>query len=55
MLESGGMIEGETRGWTLGSTETRRLRGKEGEVDYRYMPDPDLGTVVIGSVSRLQV
>ncbi|KAK4124431.1 hypothetical protein N657DRAFT_572261 [Parathielavia appendiculata] len=48
VLETGGMVEGETRGWSLGSTETRRLRGKEGEVDYRYMPDPDLGPVVIG-------
>ncbi|KAH8687324.1 glutamyl-tRNA amidotransferase-like protein subunit B [Tricladium varicosporioides] len=48
VLESGGVIEGETRGWTIGSTETRRLRGKEGEVDYRYMPDPDLAPVVIG-------
>ncbi|KAL2072011.1 hypothetical protein VTL71DRAFT_11354 [Oculimacula yallundae] len=48
VLESGGVIEGETRGWTIGSTETKRLRGKEGEVDYRYMPDPDLGPVVIG-------
>jgi len=47
VLEAGGKIEGETRGWSLGSTETRRLRGKEGEVDYRYMPDPDLGPVVI--------
>ncbi|KAL2151412.1 hypothetical protein VTH82DRAFT_6510 [Thermothelomyces myriococcoides] len=48
ILEAGGQVEGETRGWSLGSTETRRLRGKEGEVDYRYMPDPDLGPVVIG-------
>ncbi|KAL1873596.1 hypothetical protein VTK73DRAFT_838 [Phialemonium thermophilum] len=48
LLEKGGTVEGETRGWSLGSTETRRLRGKEGEVDYRYMPDPDLGPVVIG-------
>ncbi|KAK3062469.1 hypothetical protein LTS18_003996, partial [Coniosporium uncinatum] len=48
VLEAGGVIEGETRGWTLGSTETRRLRGKEGEIDYRYMPDPDLGTVIVG-------
>ncbi|EKD17691.1 uncharacterized protein L3040_003572 [Drepanopeziza brunnea f. sp. 'multigermtubi'] len=48
VLEHGGVIEGETRGWTIGSTETKRLRGKEGEVDYRYMPDPDLGPVVIG-------
>ncbi|KAH8904710.1 hypothetical protein BR93DRAFT_1000598 [Coniochaeta sp. PMI_546] len=48
LLEQGGAVEGETRGWSLGSTETRRLRGKEGEVDYRYMPDPDLGPLVIG-------
>ncbi|KAH9905621.1 aspartyl/glutamyl-tRNA amidotransferase subunit B [Xylariomycetidae sp. FL2044] len=47
LLESGGTVEGETRGWSIGSTETRRLRGKEGEVDYRYMPDPDLAPVVI--------
>lgn len=48
VLEQGGVIEGETRGWTIGSTETRKLRGKEGEVDYRYMPEPDLPSVVIG-------
>jgi aspartyl-tRNA(Asn)/glutamyl-tRNA(Gln) amidotransferase subunit B len=48
VLEAGGKIEGETRGWAIGSTGTKRLRGKEGEVDYRYMPDPDLGPVVIG-------
>ncbi|KAI1763221.1 aspartyl/glutamyl-tRNA amidotransferase subunit B [Hypoxylon sp. FL1150] len=48
VLESGGTVESETRGWSIGSTETRRLRGKEGEVDYRYMPDPDLAPVVIG-------
>ncbi|KAM7203200.1 Glutamyl-tRNA amidotransferase subunit B, mitochondrial [Naviculisporaceae sp. PSN 640] len=47
VLEEGGKVLGETRGWSLGSTETRRLRGKEGEVDYRYMPDPDLGPVVV--------
>ncbi len=50
ILESGGNIDGETRGWALGSTETTRLRGKEGEVDYRYMPDPDLAPVIIGQV-----
>ncbi|RYP08296.1 hypothetical protein DL765_008838 [Monosporascus sp. GIB2] len=56
VLEAGGVIEGETRGWSIGSTETRRLRGKEGEVDYRYMPDPDLAPVVIGDdlVSHLR-
>lgn len=49
VLEVGGVIEGETRGWTVGATETTRLRGKEGEVDYRYMPDADLPPLVIGS------
>ncbi|THZ82690.1 hypothetical protein D6C84_05560 [Aureobasidium pullulans] len=49
VLEGGGVIEGETRGWTIGSTETTRLRSKEGEVDYRYMPDPDLPPVLISS------
>ncbi|KAL5339188.1 GatB/GatE catalytic domain-containing protein [Aspergillus crustosus] len=55
VLESGGVIEGETRGWTIGSTDTRRLRGKEGEVDYRYMPDPDIPPLYIGQdlVSKL--
>ncbi|KAL2694286.1 hypothetical protein Neosp_000861 [[Neocosmospora] mangrovei] len=47
-LEAGRAIPSETRGWTLGSNETRRLRGKEGEVDYRYMPDPDIAPLVIG-------
>jgi aspartyl-tRNA(Asn)/glutamyl-tRNA(Gln) amidotransferase subunit B len=49
VLESGGVIEGETRGWSLGATETTRLRGKEGEVDYRYMPDADLPPLLISA------
>ncbi|KAG9838367.1 hypothetical protein KCU98_g10184, partial [Aureobasidium melanogenum] len=49
VLEAGGVIEGETRGWSIGSTETSRLRSKEGEVDYRYMPDPDLPPVLISN------
>ncbi|KAF1737382.1 Glutamyl-tRNA(Gln) amidotransferase subunit B, mitochondrial [Beauveria bassiana] len=55
-LEAGGTIAGETRGWAVGSTETRRLRGKEGEVDYRYMPDPDIEPLIIGNdlVQHLQ-
>jgi aspartyl-tRNA(Asn)/glutamyl-tRNA(Gln) amidotransferase subunit B len=53
LLESGGVVEGETRGWTVGSKSTRRLRGKEGEIDYRYMPDPDIAPVVVGKVRNL--
>ena len=51
VLDAGGSVEGETRGWTLGSTETKKLRGKEGEVDYRYMPHPDIAPLIIGRVS----
>ncbi|KEF62621.1 aspartyl-tRNA(Asn)/glutamyl-tRNA (Gln) amidotransferase subunit B [Exophiala aquamarina CBS 119918] len=48
VLESGGSIQAETRGWSATNPrETRRLRGKEGEVDYRYMPDPDLPPLYI--------
>ena len=50
ILQQGGTVEGETRGWTLGGTETHKLRDKEGEVDYRYMPDPDLGPLIIPNV-----
>ena len=53
VLEGGGLVEGETRGWTLGASDTVKLRGKEGEVDYRYMPDPDLGPLRIDEVWRL--
>jgi aspartyl-tRNA(Asn)/glutamyl-tRNA(Gln) amidotransferase subunit B len=48
-LEAGGTIDGETRGWSLAApTVTRVLRGKEGEVDYRYLPDPDIAPIMIG-------
>ena len=50
LLENGGVVEGETRRWTRGNVTTTRLRGKEGEIDYRYMPDPDISPVVIGQV-----
>lgn len=56
VLENGGIVLSETRGWSIGGTETTRLRGKEGEVDYRYMPDPDLPPLLIGDnvVSHLR-
>ena len=49
VLQGGDSIEGETRGWSLTTPhETVRLRRKEGEVDYRYMPDPDIPPLRIG-------
>ncbi|KAF8470229.1 GatB/GatE catalytic domain-containing protein [Kalaharituber pfeilii] len=47
IFEAGGEVKGETRGWDQETKETVRLRGKEGETDYRYMPDPDIPPVRI--------
>lgn len=57
LILSGGAVEGETRGWSLATPHvTRRLRGKEGEVDYRYMPDPDISPLYIdqGLITHFQ-
>ena len=51
VLESGGEVLGETRAWSLRKNESRSLRGKEGVVDYRYMPDADIPPLVISEVS----
>ncbi|KAF3914829.1 hypothetical protein ABW20_dc0103737 [Dactylellina cionopaga] len=45
--ENGGEIEGETRGWDAVKGESKKLRSKEGEVDYRYMPDAELPPLII--------
>lgn len=42
ILESGGRIEQETRGWDDLKKTTYSQRSKEQAHDYRYMPEPDL-------------
>ena len=42
ILESGGELEQETRGWDDATGETFLMRTKEFAHDYRYFPDPDL-------------
>ncbi len=42
VLESGGKIEQETRGWDDSSGKTFTQRKKESANDYRYFPDPDI-------------
>lgn len=43
VLKNGGVIGQETRGWD--GVKTTKLRDKEAAVDYRYMPDPELGPI----------
>lgn len=47
ILEGGGSIVQETRGWDDAKQKTFSQRSKEGAHDYRYMPDPDLPPVIL--------
>jgi aspartyl-tRNA(Asn)/glutamyl-tRNA(Gln) amidotransferase subunit B len=42
LLEEGGVVEQETRGWDEVQEKTYIQRKKESSHDYRYFPDPDL-------------
>ncbi len=47
ILEAGGSLSPETRGWDADKGETRPQRSKEGAHDYRFFPEPDLLPLVI--------
>ncbi len=42
ILDAGGALVMETRGWSDDRGETYRMRAKETSDDYRYFPEPDL-------------
>ena len=46
-LESGGTLERETRHWNDGEGVTTSMRSKEAALDYRCLPDPDLGPIEV--------
>ncbi len=56
VLTTGGRIMQETRGWNEGKGETYVMRTKETADDYRYFPEPDLGTLTLAILKpeRLQ-
>lgn len=56
LVESGGRVVQETRGWDEINGVTHSMRSKEEAHDYRYFPDPDLVPLEIGraDVERLR-
>lgn len=54
LLESGGAVVQETRGWDEAKQETFSQRKKEGSADYRYFPDPDLPSLRTSEIPALQ-
>jgi aspartyl-tRNA(Asn)/glutamyl-tRNA(Gln) amidotransferase subunit B len=53
LIESGGKVVQETRGWNEATEETFHQRFKEGSADYRYFPEPDLPKLSLREVSTL--
>ena len=47
LLESGGRVRQETRGYNSDKRTTYTLRDKEGDAGYRYFPEPDLPPLVV--------
>ena len=47
LIEAGGTVEQETRRWDDAKGMSFPMRSKEDAQDYRYFPEPDLGTIVL--------
>ena len=50
LIDSGGKVVQETRGWNESKQETFAQRLKEGSADYRYFPEPDLPKLVLSEI-----
>ena len=54
-LEAGQTLVQETRLYEPATGTTRTMRTKEESMDYRYFPDPDLGTLVVDTAWKADV
>ncbi len=52
LIESGGAVSQETRGWDENKQQTFSQRVKEGSADYRYFPEPDLPKLVLSDMTQ---
>ncbi len=50
LIEGGGKVVQETRGWDETKQETFHQRFKEGSADYRYFPEPDLPKLYLSEI-----
>ncbi len=55
LIEGGGQVIQETRGWNDSSGTTFSQRAKETSKDYRYFPDPDLPKLKISEIPEFSV
>lgn len=53
VLEGGGKVVQETRGWNEQKMKTFSQRSKEVAAEYRYMPDPDIPKMDISAIPEL--
>ncbi|HEX2792151.1 MAG TPA: Asp-tRNA(Asn)/Glu-tRNA(Gln) amidotransferase subunit GatB [Candidatus Paceibacterota bacterium] len=53
VLDGGGTVVQETRGWNEDNGETFSQRAKEGSADYRYFPEPDIPKLMLSEIPWL--
>jgi len=55
VIEGGGRVVQETRGWDDSKNETYSQRSKESSHDYRYFPDPDIPKLKLSEIPEFSL